>query len=205
ETARDLDRRRQTAAGLARERGLARAGRGLRGGRLGRAALLLLQDRVADLDALVADVDARRPRDQRVHVVPPLLAERAALDVAAAAGGGGHDDTSLVIGEEVTTTPRLSSERRSRLPRTPGGGRLALWSRRRVCKAWRFPRDRPQAGSRILLRLPRPGDDLIDQTEVLGLLRRHEVVALASLRDFLDRLARVVGEDLLQGRLHLED
>jgi hypothetical protein len=42
-------------------------------------AILFLKDRVADLDALVADVDARRSGDQRLHVVPRFLAERAAL------------------------------------------------------------------------------------------------------------------------------
>src|SRR5690606_10102787 len=58
--------------------------------RLGAAALLLLEDRVADLDALVADVDAGRARDERGHVVAALLAEGAALDVAPSAGGGSH-------------------------------------------------------------------------------------------------------------------
>src|SRR5262249_36907521 len=55
-----------------------------------RPALLLLQDRVADLDALVADVDPGRAGDQRGDVVASLLAERAALDVPSASRGRGH-------------------------------------------------------------------------------------------------------------------
>ena len=51
----------------------------------GVAALLLLEDGVADLDALIADVDPRRARDQRGDLVTGLLAEGAAFDLAAGA------------------------------------------------------------------------------------------------------------------------
>jgi hypothetical protein len=46
---------------------------------------LLEEERVAQLDALVADVDARRAGDEAQHLAPVLLAEGAALDVTVAA------------------------------------------------------------------------------------------------------------------------
>ena len=49
----------------------------------GVAALLLLEDGVADLDALIADVDSRRARDQRGDLVAGLLTEGAAFDLSA--------------------------------------------------------------------------------------------------------------------------
>ena len=52
------------------------------------ATLLFLQDRVADFDALVADVDARGPRDKRGHLMATLLAEGAALYVPTTSRGG---------------------------------------------------------------------------------------------------------------------
>ena len=68
QSARDLDRRGESLFSAGADVGLPALGRGLRlaslGGQARVAALLLLEDRVADLDALVADVHARRACDE---------------------------------------------------------------------------------------------------------------------------------------------
>ena len=59
-----------------------RAGAGLR---------LLVDDLLAQIDALVADVDGTGPRDQALHLILVLPAERAVvLDTASARGGVRH-------------------------------------------------------------------------------------------------------------------
>ena len=76
------------ARGCAARRG--RLGTAIGTGRARAAALLLLEDRVADLDALVADVHARRAGDEGRHLVARLLAEGAAFDLAAGSSGRAH-------------------------------------------------------------------------------------------------------------------
>src|SRR4051794_27780270 len=53
------------------------------------------------------------------------------------------------------------------------------------------------------VRLPRP-DDLVDDPVLVGLVGRHVVVALHVLRDLLQRLVRVLGDDLLQAPLEID-
>src|SRR5215210_7219 len=48
-------------------------------------------------------------------------------------------------------------------------------------------------------------DDPVDDPVLLGLLRGHEVVALGVLADLLDRLARVLGDDLVELLAQLDD
>src|SRR3954447_19665106 len=48
-------------------------------------------------------------------------------------------------------------------------------------------------------------DDPVDDSVLLGLLRGHEVVALGVLADLLDRLARVLGDDLVELLAQLDD
>src|SRR5258708_40217716 len=47
-------------------------------------------------------------------------------------------------------------------------------------------------------RLGRREDDAVDQSVLLGRVRRQEVVALGVLRDLLDLLARVARQDLVE-------
>src|SRR5947209_17395840 len=60
-------------------------------------------------------------------------------------------------------------------------------------------------GSHSLVgQLPR-GDDLIDDAVLLGLFGLHYEVAVGVLVDLLDRLARVVGQDLVEEIAHPQD
>src|SRR5215471_19327272 len=48
-------------------------------------------------------------------------------------------------------------------------------------------------------------EDLVDQAVVDGLLRAHEPVAVRVGDDSLERLARVLGQDVLEAPLQVED
>src|SRR6185503_1782515 len=171
--AHDLDRRGELRARIGGE-SRSRAGAAALGrtrGALTTSALFLLQDRVANLDALVADVHAGRTRDERVDVVSHLLAEGAAFDVAAASGRPGH-----VGGRERV---------REREPRT----RVLFYS---LLGGWG-------------LLLAPCVHDVIDETEVLRLLGREEVVAVRGPGDVLRVLARVIGKNFLEPPLGLQD
>lgn len=48
-------------------------------------------------------------------------------------------------------------------------------------------------------------DDLVDQPVLLGVLRRHEVVPVGILLDFLQGLAGLIGEELIETVPHAQD
>ena len=48
-------------------------------------------------------------------------------------------------------------------------------------------------------------DDAVDDVVLLGLFGAHEVVAIGVLRDLLERLARVVGDDLVEPAADVDD
>src|SRR4051794_6234729 len=109
-----------------------------------RGGELLVDDLVAEIDALVADVNAG-PGDQLLDLALRLPAE-------------GAEELLVGVGR-------------------PGHGSVKS----------------------VLL------DDPVDDPVLLGLLRGHEVVALGVLGDLLDRLARVLGDDLVELLAQLDD
>ncbi len=48
-------------------------------------------------------------------------------------------------------------------------------------------------------------DDFVDQPVFLGFLRRHEVVAVGILLDFLQGLAGLLGEEMIEAIPHAQD
>src|SRR5215210_7783860 len=48
-------------------------------------------------------------------------------------------------------------------------------------------------------------DDAVDEVVLLRLVRAHEVVALGVLRDLLDALASVLGDDLVEPAAYVDD
>ena len=113
--------------------------------RVAAAAFLLVEDRLAELDALAADVDVAGPFDERADVAVALAAERAVgIAVAARTAGGSPSAAAFSFsgGHAVSCTPSncmyeagrsdanhelvpsvLRRRRRSRPGRFVGGGR----------------------------------------------------------------------------------
>ncbi len=146
-------------------------GRGLR-----RLQHLLLDDLLAQVDALVADVDALA-RDELADLLLALAAERAAIrDLRALGTRRRHRHGSCA------TSPLPDSDLRpSRRP--PISGTRAAGQRRIV-------RLRDQ-------RVTRQRVDRVDDAISLGLLGRHEIVPVRVLDHLLQRLASVLGQDLV--------
>src|SRR5437588_12610248 len=88
----------------------------------------------------------------------------------------------------------------SRLPDPPNhvAGRLAARPRVPILRASR------RRGSKFRLSFSR-GDDLVDEPVFLGLLGRHDEIAVRVVRDLLEGLAGVLGEDLVQERAVAQD
>ncbi len=161
--------------------------------RLDQIALGLLADDVhAELDALVAD-EHGRTRDQLADLMLALAAERAikrVLRVAAArlahlappAFATLSCIKYIVRAEPAATHPNgtcLSRELQAQRARlTPSSRRLHLFGP--------------------------PGHDLVDMTPVLGLLGRHEAVALQRALHRLKALTGVLDIDLVQPPLDLQ-
>ena len=119
---------------------------------LGRSGQLLVDDLVAEIDALVADVDAGAG-DELLHLALALAAE-AAEKLLVAVGCACHISSSTSV-----------------------------------------------RGIRLCLAV---SDDLVDDAVLLCFVGRHVVVALHVLRDLVDRLVRVLGDDLLQAPLEAD-
>src|SRR5450759_4069002 len=155
---------------------------------------LLLDDLLAQVDALVADVDAL-PGDELADLLLALAAERAAVRDLGRLSGRRHP-CLLSVSSVVLRAACLGAR-----GRRPVGSRLVR-GRSLLARA---------AGGGREARRHRLRDgcvDSVDDAIRLGLVGTHEIVPLGVLDDLLDGLARVVRQQLVirvDQRLHLPD